>query len=111
VGSGVGRSHHPVQRDDRRDRGAATRLATTGAATRHRSRNKYRARRETFGCSISDDGAVDFSATIRDGEAIDYPATISDDESARIADARTERCAFEDTGALVRTGRRGSVFG
>ena len=111
MGRGVGSARHPVQRDDRRDRRSATRLATACATTRDGPRREHGTGCETFRSAVGDDRALDNSETIYDRGAIDEPAAISDNESPRFADARTEPSAIEDTGALVRTGGRRSFFG
>ena len=108
MGSRVGRSHHSIRRDDRRDVGAATRLATTRAASRYDpcSRAECRTDREAVRDPISDRSPE--REAVRDRGAVDLRAAIHDREA--VSDAGAQRGAIEDTGTHVRTRGRSRVF-
>jgi len=94
VGGRVRRSHHPVRRRDRRDVGAATRLAATGASSRHdsRARRKHRTDREAIRDRITDFGADHGADREAERGAIERTQAISDARSERgaVADTRTD---------------------
>ena len=91
MGGGVGRSRHSVQRDDRRDDRAATRLATAGPAARHDTgaRGDHRPDREAVGDPISNRSSVDIATAVGDPKAVD--------------DACSKRGAFAYAGAELLT--------
>ena len=97
MGRRVGRADHSLRRGDRRDVGAAARLAATGPTSGDdaRSRDEYRTDRESVGEAIGehrskreakrDRGAVDLRAAIPDRASVGDTSTIDDTR----ADSRT----------------------
>ena len=117
MGRGVRRSDHSLRCGNRRDRGAATGLATSGTASRRRPHTgcEHRTFTGPIGEGVGERGAgsdrraVVIRSANGDRGSFCQSATICG--AATIRNARTDRGAIEDAGTDLRSRRGGRDLG